>query len=390
MFSPQLLNSDCHFSGLSPGQSEPMALGSPVGAQGPPQPQYLPGYLMGDTPTLQHASSKRLTGLSSSPPKSTLHTNVSSGLHKQTIFNKSDMSYTSQSDASTRLGKEKVNAPPTEGLLDSSGYQLSLHNLTNISPERRKLDYNVQSARRGAARHSLGPGSVPIGVTGHTPKKMPGGFTTPVRQVRFGQSTPYSTGGEAFAPDRGPTPTIQTSSHQHRTPPSPAQIDPFYTQGESLTADDELDETWVTVFGFPPAASSYILQQFSQYGNVLEHKVTSKGNWVHIHYQSKLQAKKALSKSGRIFGDQIMVGVTPCIVKSVMSTTTNQTDISSMSNHSAANQSAALDQSRATSIRPLTAAYRAASSEHEVLPGTSTPHQNNNILSKAMEYIFGW
>lgn len=30
---------------------------------------------------------------------------------------------------------------------------------------------------------------------------------------------------------------------------SPAQVDPFYSQGESLSSDDQLDQTWVTVFG---------------------------------------------------------------------------------------------------------------------------------------------
>ncbi|MEQ2285842.1 hypothetical protein AMECASPLE_036107 [Ameca splendens] len=31
---------------------------------------------------------------------------------------------------------------------------------------------------------------------------------------------------------------------------SPAQVDPFYSQGDSLSSDDQLDQTWVTVFGY--------------------------------------------------------------------------------------------------------------------------------------------
>ena len=45
------------------------------------------------------------------------------------------------------------------------------------------------------------------------------------------------------------------------------------------------------------------------------HQVSTEGNWLHIHYQSKLQAKKALSKNGKVFGNSIMVGVAPCIDK---------------------------------------------------------------------------
>lgn len=48
---------------------------------------------------------------------------------------------------------------------------------------------------------------------------------------------------------------------------------------------------------------------------VCSFQISSDGNWMHIQYQSKLQAKKALSKNGKIFGDSIMLGVTPCIDK---------------------------------------------------------------------------
>ena len=36
---------------------------------------------------------------------------------------------------------------------------------------------------------------------------------------------------------------------------------------------------------------------------------------MHVHYQSKLQAKKALSKNGKVFGGRMMIGVLPCIDK---------------------------------------------------------------------------
>ena len=45
--------------------------------------------------------------------------------------------------------------------------------------------------------------------------------------------------------------------------------------------------TWVTIFGFPPSAASYILQQFSQCGTVLQHHIPANGNWMNIRYQTK-------------------------------------------------------------------------------------------------------
>ena len=58
------------------------------------------------------------------------------------------------------------------------------------------------------------------------------------------------------------------------------------------------------------------------------------------------------------------------------------------------------------SIRPLTQAYRLdflrvsqnceiplsreAQGENKVVPGTNTPTRSTGVVSKAMEYIFGW
>jgi len=44
-------------------------------------------------------------------------------------------------------------------------------------------------------------------------------------------------------------------------------------------------------------------------------QMSNTGNWMHVQYQSKLQARKALSKDGKIFGEAIMIGVKPCIDK---------------------------------------------------------------------------
>jgi hypothetical protein len=99
------------------------------------------------------------------------------------------------------------------------------------------------------------------------------------------------------------------------SPLTPAQLDPFYTYGESIRLDEKLDETWITVFGFPPSATSYILQEFANYGQIINHVPSTQGNWLHIQYQSKLQAQKALSKNGKILANSLMIGVMQCIDK---------------------------------------------------------------------------
>ena len=78
------------------------------------------------------------------------------------------------------------------------------------------------------------------------------------------------------------------------------------------TEVDEAQNTWMTVFGFPPSAASFILSQFAHYGNILEKRMPAKGNWMHIRYQTKLECRKALSNNGKVFGGTIMIGVMPC------------------------------------------------------------------------------
>lgn len=155
---------------------------------------------------------------------------------------------------------------------------------------------------------------------------------------------------------------------------SPAQVDPFFSQGEKGPASTELDETWVTVFGFPPSATSYVVQQFAHYGTILEHRVVPEGNWVHLHYQSKLQAKKALSKNGKVFGANMMVGVKPCLeaIQSSPSTKSMPTKENG-------------------GLRPLCRAYRASSGSREVgFTPERLPQRNNTVVSRALEYVFGW
>ncbi|XP_042350875.1 nucleoporin NUP35 [Plectropomus leopardus] len=231
-----------------------------------------------------------------------------------------------------------------------------------------------------------GGGSAPQPVV-PTPKDKSG--APPVRSIHddlINVATPLSTHRQSF-------PVMQTplSARGASTPGvqqlclSPAQVDPFYSQGESLSSEDQLDQTWVTVFGFPPASASYILLQFAQYGNILKHTMASPGNWMHLQYQSRLQARKALSKDGKVFGDAIMVGVKPCIDKSVM-----DSSVAVSPPLSTSFSSSALPSTPRSAIRPLSAAYRSSGSDYQVLADRQTPRKDDSFVSKAMEYMFGW
>ncbi|XP_028249551.1 nucleoporin NUP35 isoform X2 [Parambassis ranga] len=221
-----------------------------------------------------------------------------------------------------------------------------------------------------------------------TPKDKSG--APPVRSIHdelVAVATPLAAHRQPFSVLQSPL-----SARQASTPGagvqqvclSPAQVDPFYSQGEALSSDDQLDQTWVTVFGFPPASASYILLQFAQYGNILKHTMASPGNWMHLQYQSRLQARKALSKDGKVFGDTIMVGVKPCIDKSVMDSS------EAVSPPVNTTLNATLPSTPRSAIRPLSATYRSSSSDYQVVADRQTPRKDDSFVSKAMEYMFGW
>ncbi|XP_033101431.1 nucleoporin NUP35-like [Anneissia japonica] len=330
-----------------------MAVSSPSSSSIPHSgTAFLPGFLMGDPMPTASPSSTRLWSTS---PTKTLTPSSLGPKDSTPRFDRSE-SRNMARGSMTHTPKDKSGAPPVAGLFDNVDAMRgspAVRTSYTASPDNRR-----QTDLRGPC-----------------PTPLSASFSRTPMQNSLGSASQLQShgGGGSFFNFQSPTPA------------SPAQIDPFYTQGDAISSDEQLNDTWVTVFGVPSAAVSFIIQQFSQYGNIVKHVVASNGNWLHIQYTSKIQAKKALSKNGKIFGNSIMVGVTPCIDKSVIDGT---------SCHSNRNQSSStlhLDSpTPKTPIRPLTSAYKTVSSEIEVVPDSNTPKKSNNVITKTMEYMFGW
>lgn len=143
--------------------------------------------------------------------------------------------------------------------------------------------------------------------------------------------------------------------------------------------------SWVTVFGFSPANSSFVLRHFQDVGTVLQHRSshvrtltwsvcvyglhvhvgqrTSQGNWMHLQFASPLEAQVALSKNGKVLGGLLMVGVAPCTDKDV------------------------LNASREAEPRVVRRA--AYDPSRDPLATREIPQERNSLWSKAMEHVFG-
>ncbi|XP_031442307.1 nucleoporin NUP35 isoform X2 [Clupea harengus] len=306
---------------------EPMTLGSPTSPKSGPGAQFLPGFLMGDLPA-PVTPQPRTFGLSGGGTET-----------------RSPLAGASPPQPVVPTPKDKSGAPPVRSIYDDL-------------------------ASPGVGMSPLSSRKQPFSVL-HTPLAgYPG--------------TPGSA-ASMFSP--------VSVNQQRMSTFSPAQIDPFFTQGDALSSEDQLDDTWITVFGFPPASASYILLQFAQYGNILKHVMSNTGNWMHIQYQSKLQARKALSKDGKVYGEAIMIGVKPCIDKNVMEGSAERGSSSSSVFGTPAKANGTPSRPVSTprsAMRPLSAAYKASSSDYQVVADRQTPRKDDSIVSKAMEYMFGW
>ncbi|KAJ3702260.1 hypothetical protein LUZ61_005965 [Rhynchospora tenuis] len=73
----------------------------------------------------------------------------------------------------------------------------------------------------------------------------------------------------------------------------------------------ELDEeVWVTVYGFNPSDTSLVLREFEKCGGILKWVPGPKeANWMHILYQSRYDAQKALAKHGLQLNNLLIIGV---------------------------------------------------------------------------------
>ncbi|XP_057660559.1 nucleoporin Nup35 [Diorhabda carinulata] len=134
---------------------------------------------------------------------------------------------------------------------------------------------------------------------------------------------------------------------------------------------DRIDSHWVTVFGFPPSALTLILSQLANCGPIADKKVPPQGNWVHIKFNHLSEVAKALSLNCKLITNNIMIGVTP------------YHDKENKENESSIYTSPL----RARSLRH---SFISPSSQNSVVSPQTLPQKSTGIVTKAMEYVFGW
>lgn len=94
--------------------------------------------------------------------------------------------------------------------------------------------------------------------------------------------------------------------------PPPREVVRPEMQRNSLPMGALDEEEWVTVYGFAPGDTNLVLREFEKCGTVLKH-IPGPGdaNWMHILYQNRYDAQRALGKNGAQINSVLIIGVKP-------------------------------------------------------------------------------
>ncbi|KAL2554951.1 Nuclear pore complex protein [Forsythia ovata] len=96
------------------------------------------------------------------------------------------------------------------------------------------------------------------------------------------------------------------------TLPPPSDIQRSEMKKNSMPVSNLDEEEWVTVYGFLPGDTNLVLREFERCGVILKHVPGPRGaNWIHILYQNRSDAQKALSKNGLQINGVLIIGVKP-------------------------------------------------------------------------------
>ncbi|KAL4194155.1 hypothetical protein AMTRI_Chr05g57890 [Amborella trichopoda] len=226
-----------------------------------------------------------------------------------------------QAAAVSALWKENfgVADPPPPPLF-------TLDDRVEFSPEPSIVDYPTSPEFRSSGRDSPSPmrGKMINGSLEHTPNlsSMKG---------KMIHGSPEATSSYAMTPGSGwwspPKEVINGVEKGRGSPvtgvvevqqqtvalltlPPPREVARPELQRNTVPVGDLAEEEWVTVFGFSPGDTNLVLQEFEKCGIILKHVPGPRdANWMHILYQNRFDAQKALAKNGMQINGLLIVGV---------------------------------------------------------------------------------
>uniref|UniRef100_A0A5B6YIH1 Nuclear pore complex protein NUP35 n=1 Tax=Davidia involucrata TaxID=16924 RepID=A0A5B6YIH1_DAVIN len=126
--------------------------------------------------------------------------------------------------------------------------------------------------------------------------------------------SPAKTGGSSEQDEKGKGSPVEGVVQPGAliTLPPPREVARPEMQRNSLPVGNLDEEEWVTVYGFSPGDTNLVLREFEKCGVILKHVLGPRdANWMHILYQNRSDAHKALSKNGMQINGVLIIGVKP-------------------------------------------------------------------------------
>ncbi|XP_058114904.1 nuclear pore complex protein NUP35 [Magnolia sinica] len=196
----------------------------------------------------------------------------------------------------------------------------TLEDRADFSPESGIGDYpaspDFKSEARTPARDSLSPlksrgePSTSYAAVAVTP---PGGAQTQQSPVGLNWWSPARSGGDHDEKGKGsPVDGVVQPGALITLPPPREVARPDLQRSNLPVGSSVAEEEWVTVYGFSPGDTNLVLREFEKCGVILKHVPGPRdANWMHILYQNRFDAQKALSKNGMQINGVLIIGVKP-------------------------------------------------------------------------------
>lgn len=221
----------------------------------------------------------------------------------------------SKSEASTQIGGDRN--------VKSSGATSSNSSSGLFSSTGQDYGYGSRSQAFDASDDSEAPPMLSMWEIGvHQP--APTAFPARPLSMDLSWNSP-SNANKVGAPTSGVSGTTNVYASDVMQPPTATPSASFgqstfgSSNSEYPSNFSESDQATINVCGFPPSMTSYILDHFRQYGEILDYR-NSGSNWMTITYSTRLSAQKALSRNGKVIGGNCMIGVSPANQQNVFGT----------------------------------------------------------------------
>ncbi|KAG0573364.1 hypothetical protein KC19_VG171900 [Ceratodon purpureus] len=146
-------------------------------------------------------------------------------------------------------------------------------------------------------------------------------------------------------------------------------------------------DEWVTVFGFGAEETNTVMRELEKCGPLVDYVSGPGGaNWVHIQYQNRLDAKKALLKDGMMLNGSLIVGVKSLDPSQRQVLTDRRKQPASMTMARRTTGWGAANTSGQASQRP----YYVQRTENGPRSAGVLATPAKSTVSKFVDFVFGW